>query len=68
MSNSGEKLRPLPPSPSPLSTQELVLPQHVIVESTWGLPKGQRHEKRERGDHKIQSENWDGEYKHVYPC
>ena len=45
-----------------------MLPQHAIVESTPRLLKGQRHEKRERGDHKKQSEEWDGEYKHMYPC
>ena len=45
-----------------------MLPEHAIEESTRRLSKAQRHEKRERVDHKKKSENWDGKYKHVYPC
>ena len=45
-----------------------MLPQHAIVELTQRLPKGQRHKKRERFDHRKQSEKWDGEDKHVYTC
>ena len=40
-----------------------MLPQHAIVESTRRLPKGQRHERMEKDDHRKQSEKWDGEYK-----
>ena len=32
------------------------------------LPKGQRHGRMEKDDHRKQSEKWDAEYKHVYPC
>ena len=43
------------------------MPQYAIVESSRRLPKGQRHEKREKVDHRQQSEKWD-EYKYVYHC
>ena len=42
--------------------------QQAIMELIERPQKGQRHEKRERVDHRKQSEKWDGEYKHVYPC
>ena len=48
--------------------QVLVLPQHAIVESTRRLLKGQRHKKRERVNHRKESEKRDDKYKHVYPC
>ena len=43
-------------------------PQHAIVKSTRRLPKGQRHERMEKDDHRKQSEKRDVEYKCVYPC
>ena len=42
--------------------------KYSIMKLTWRLSKGQRHEKMERGDHRKQSEKWDDNYKHVYPC
>ena len=67
-SKSLEKLRPPPHGPSPLSIHVHVLPQHAIVESTRRLPKGQRHKRMAKDDHRKQSEKWDDEYKRVYPC
>ena len=45
-----------------------MLSQHVIMESTQRLPKGQMHKRMEKDDHRKQSEKWDGEYKGMYPC
>ena len=63
-----EKLRPPLHDLSPLSIHVLVLPQHAIVESTRRRPKGKRHGRMEKDDHRKQSEKWDAEYKRVYPC
>ena len=67
------------PSPSRNQGLHLIVHRHFpfmymcclnmrSVNQTRRLPKGQRHEKMEKDDHRKQSKKWDGEYKCVYPC